>query len=281
MTGDPERVVVVQVAVPAGEAELASDVLWLAGAAAIEERAGPQGVVLLAAPEGGGDPRPLLAAVARRWPAETVPADLGAALDAWRAHARPVPVGDRLRVVPTWLAPPPEPGRVDVAVDPGRAFGSGAHVSTRLALAALEPLVTGGESVLDVGCGSGVLALAALALGAGRALAVDIDPAARAATAANAARNGLADRVTVAGAVRGGHDLVAANLLLPDQEALAGTIVAALAPGGSLVASGVLAAQRDRLVAAYGAAGLAGGPAAELAEDGWLAVTWRRAPAGP
>jgi ribosomal protein L11 methyltransferase len=280
VTGDPERVVVVQVAVPASEAELASDVLWLAGAAAIEERAGPHGVVLVAAAEGGGDPRLLLAAVGRRWPAETVPADLGAALDAWRAHARPVPVG-RIRLVPAWLAPPPEPGRVDVAVDPGRAFGSGTHVSTRLALAALEPLVTGGESVLDVGCGSGVLALAALALGAGRALGVDIDPEARAATAANAARNGLADRVTVAGAVRGRHDLVVANLLLPDQEALAGTIVAALAPGGSLVVSGVLATQRDRLVVAYGAAGLAGGPAAELAEDGWLALTWRPEPAAP
>jgi ribosomal protein L11 methyltransferase len=281
VTGDPERVVMVQVAVPADEAELASDVLWLAGATAIEERAGPHGVVLVAAAGGGGDPRPLLAAVGRRWPAETVPADLGAALDAWRRHARPVPAGRRLRVVPPWLAPPPEPGRVDVLVDPGRAFGSGAHVSTRLALAAVESVVTGGEAVLDVGCGSGVLALAALALGAARAIAVDIDPAARAATVANAASNGLADRVAVAGAVRGRHDLVVANLLLPDHEALAGTIVAALAPRGSLVAGGVLATQRDRLVAAYGAAGLTSGPAAEMAEDGWLALTWRRAPAGP
>jgi ribosomal protein L11 methyltransferase len=274
VSGDPERVVVVQVAVPADEAELASDVLWLAGAAAIEERPGPRGVVLLAAAEGGGDPRPLLAAVARRWPAETVPADLGAALDAWRAHSRPVPVGHRLRIVPAWLSPPPEPGRVDVVIDPGRAFGSGSHASTRLALAALEPVVAGAEAVLDVGCGSGVLALAALALGANRALGVDIDPAARAATAANAARNGLADRVTVAGAVQGRHDLVVANLLLPDQEALATTIAAAVAPGGTLVASGVLAAQRDRLMAAYGAAGLPSAPAAEAGEDGWLALTW-------
>jgi ribosomal protein L11 methyltransferase len=277
VTGDPERVVVVQVAVPADEAELASDVLWLAGATAIEERPGPHGVVLVAA-AGGGDPRPLLAAVGRRWPAETIPADLDAALDAWRPHARPVPVGRRIRLVPAWLTPPPDPGRIDVLVDPGRAFGSGTHVSTRLALAALEPVVTGGESVLDVGCGSGVLALAALALGADRALGVDIDPAAREATAANATRNGVADRVTVAGAVRGRHDLVVANLLLPDQEVLAPTIVAALAPGGTLVASGVLATQRDRLAAAYASAGP---PAAELDEDGWLALTWRRAPAGP
>jgi ribosomal protein L11 methyltransferase len=278
VTGDPLRVVLVQVAVPADEAELASDVLWLAGATAIEERAGPHGVVLVAAADAGGDPRPLLAAVGRRWPAEAVPADLGAALDAWRPHARPVPVGRRLRIVPAWLAAPPEPGRVDVLVDPGRAFGSGAHVSTRLALAALEPLVSGGEAILDVGCGSGVLALAALALGAARAVGVDIDPAARAATEANAARNGVADRLAVAAEVGGRHDLVVANLLLPDQEALAPTIVAALASGGALVASGVLATQCDRLAAAYASLGP---PAAELAEDGWLALTWRRAPAGP
>ena len=190
----------VRVAVTAAEAELAADALWQAGAAAIEEQAG----ALVAATADGGDPARLLAAVAGRWPAEAVPVDLDGALDAWRLHARAVAVGDRLVVRPPWVervgagAPGGPPSdAVDVVVDPGRAFGHGAHPTTWLVLRALVDLVRGGERVLDVGCGSGVLAVAALALGAGSAVGVDIDPAARAATRANAARNGVADRLAV------------------------------------------------------------------------------------
>jgi ribosomal protein L11 methyltransferase len=272
----------VRVSVPDAEAELAADALWQAGAAAIEEQPG----ALIAGTRHGGDPARLLAAVAGRWPAEVVAVDLDAALDAWRVHARAVTVGERLVVRPPWVPPPPG-DTLDLVIDPGRAFGSGAHPSTRLVLAALCRVVRGGERVLDVGCGSGVLAIAALALGAGRAVGVDVDRAAVAATAENAARNGVADRLVVVGdvaaladlgardAVSADFDLVVANMLLPELVAAAPVVAGALAHGGSVVISGMLVDQRDEVLAAYRRAGL------ELVGDdedaGWLALTVRGA----
>lgn len=293
------------VAVPASEAELAADALWQAGAAAIEERPGL--LIAATAPDGpgGGDPAPLLAAVAGRWPAEVRAVDLDRALDAWRAHARAVSVGGRLVVRPPWVARPDDPdagpgpsgpsgcgglpgpagrsgGRPEVVIDPGRAFGHGGHPSTRLALAALVDLVVGGERVLDVGCGSGVLAIAALVLGAATAVGVDTDPAALAATRDNAVRNGVTERLEVRGhgggldaasGWGGPFDLVVANMLLPDLASVAPAVGAALGPAGAAVLSGVLADQRADLVAAYRAVGLA--PRAEAEDEGWLALTLR------
>ncbi len=259
----------VRVTVPVADAELAADRLWQAGASAIEERAVPGAVVLVAAGERGSDPGPLLAAVAGRWPAEAVVVDLDAALDAWRPYARAVRVGPRLAVRPPWL--PPVGAEVEVVVDPGRAFGSGAHPSTSLALAALVERLRPGLRVLDVGCGSGVLALAALALGASEATGVDIDPAAREATAANAARNGMAARLAVTDTIGGCYPLVVANLLLPDLLALAPAITTAVEDGGTLVVSGVLATQRAAVEAAYDLPVVA-----TRSEDGWLALTLAR-----
>ena len=302
----------VQVTVPADEAELAADALWAAGAAAVEQRPADAAVVLVAGPHAGGDVDALVAVVAGRWPAEVVPVDLGAALDAWRAHARAVRVGP-LVVRPPWVPVPAveEPGGdgppVDVVVDPGRAFGSGAHASTRLALAALADLVAAGDRVLDVGCGSGVLAVAALRLGAARAVGIDTDPHAVAATRANAARNGVADRLVVreldaAGAAHvadlpdpggpadpagpagvvpdpaGRYDLVVANLLLPELVTALPAIARAVAPHGAAVVSGILADQVDALVAAAAPAGLAADGAPRVV-DGWAALTLR--PVGP
>jgi Ribosomal protein L11 methyltransferase (PrmA) len=172
---------VVRVTVPSVDADVAADAMWRAGAVAIEERDAPTGLLLVAGVAPGDDIGRLLDAVDRRWPAEVVAVDIDAALDAWRAFAGPVRVGDRLVVRPPWVAASPAGGAIDVVIDPGRAFGSGAHASTRLALAALERLVCGGERVLDAGCGSGVLGIAALALGAAEAVGVDHDPAAIAA----------------------------------------------------------------------------------------------------
>ncbi|HEX5947052.1 MAG TPA: 50S ribosomal protein L11 methyltransferase [Acidimicrobiales bacterium] len=274
-----------RVAVAAHETELAADALWQAGAAAIEEQPG----ALVAATTDGGDPARLLAAVAGRWPAEAIAVDLEGALDAWREHARPVVVGDRLIVRPPWVereeasrsrdAPPD--GALDVVVDPGRAFGHGAHPTTRLVLDALVEAVRGGERVLDVGCGSGVLAIAALALGARTAVGVDVDPAALAATRANAARNGMADRVIVVAAVddpavAGRYDLVVANMLASQLVAVAPTVAGAVAPGGTVVLSGLLAAQRDQVLGAYGSdqpTRLA--VVGEREDDGWLCLTLR------
>jgi ribosomal protein L11 methyltransferase len=271
----------VQVTVPAGEADLAADALWCASAAAIEERppvAPGAEIVLVAAPAAGGDAAPLLSSVAGRWPAELVTLDLDAALDAWRAHARTVRVG-RLLVRPPWVDEPAgDPDAVEVVVDPGRAFGSGAHVSTRLALAALVDLVRGGERVLDVGCGSGVLAIAAVRLGAGAAVGIDVDPAAVAATRANADRNGVGRRLAVvegdaaAGTASSGpYDLVVANMLASELGAVAPAVAAALAPGGVAVLAGLLEEQRAGLLAAYRAVNLE--PVGEPGTDeGWTAL---------
>jgi ribosomal protein L11 methyltransferase len=282
----------VHVTVPAADVEVASDVLWGAGAAAIEERAAsaPAGdravVVLVAGTRTGGDVDGLVAAVGGRWPAEVVPVDLGAALDGWRAHARPVRVGP-LVVRPPWVPGParaPGDGAVEIVIDPGRAFGSGAHPSTRLALAALADLVRGGEQVLDVGCGSGVLAVAALRLGAAGAVGLDTDPRAVAASRANAARNGVADRFAVAAGDAGAGpapvgrascDVVVANMLLPELVAAVRTVAAAVRPAGAVVLSGVLDEQVDAVSAASAAGGLRvdGRP---RREEGWSALVLRR-----
>jgi ribosomal protein L11 methyltransferase len=264
------------VTAPAGiEVELAADALWQAGAVAVEERPGPPGAVLLvAAADGGHDPSALVAAVAGRWPVDVVPVDLDAALDGWRPYARPVTVGP-VTVRPPWVAP--VGGTIEVVVDPGRAFGSGAHASTRLALAALVAAGPAGVArVVDVGCGSGVLAIAALLLGARGAVGIDVDPAARTATRANAERNGVAGRLDVLPTLGAAHeqgrgDLVVANILAPVLVELARKVAALVGPGGTLVLSGFLDEQRDDVRGAYADLEVA----AEASDDGWGCLTLR------
>jgi ribosomal protein L11 methyltransferase len=269
------------VAVPAVDADVAADAMWQAGAIAIEQRDTPSGLLLLAGAAPGADIDGLLAAVDRRWPAEVAAVDIDAALDAWKPFARAVRAGDRLVVRPPWVPARPVAGAVDVVIDPGRAFGSGAHVSTRLGLAALERLVGGGERVLDAGCGSGVLGIAALALGAATVVGADHDPAAIAASRANATRNRLGDRFAASNgpldevaAADGPFDLVVANLLLPDIVALVPALREALTADGSLAVSGVVVDQRRPLIAAATRSGLV--PVGEQAAEGWLAVTFAR-----
>lgn len=203
--------------------------------------------------------------------------DAGAALDAWRTHARAWRAGRRLVVAPAWRpddAGDRRPDDLVIRVDPGHAFGSGSHESTRLALALLEPRVGPGCRVLDVGCGSGVLGIAAALLGAASVTAIDIDPAALDATTRNTATNDVTGRVHTDTRLldevhRAGErfDLVLANLLAPVLRGLAGSLAAVLAPGATLVVSGLLTDQAASVTDALGLA------EHDRAQDGdWLAL---------
>lgn len=203
--------------------------------------------------------------------------------DAWRAHFRPVAVGRRLLVCPPWEAPAEAlaSGRVTVVIEPGRAFGTGGHGSTRGCLELLERVVhaTPAPRALDVGCGSGILAISAARLGVTRVDAIDIDPDAVAATEENARRNGVADRVRAAVASIDAWEgppapLLLANLLAAAHVALASTLTRAVAPGGSLIAGGLLAHEVPPVAGTFAAAGCW---LAEVAEhEGWAALLLRR-----
>jgi len=173
----------------------------------------------------------------------------------FRAHHRPVAVGARLLVAPPWDVP--EAGRREVIViDPGMAFGTGQHPTTRTCLEELEDLSATRrlESVLDVGTGTGILAAAAARLGVPRVVGIDIDPGALPVARATLARNGVAHVSLVAGeltALRGRYDLVLANLLADALIAEAPALIAHTAPGGRVVASGILEEQLDSVAAAF------------------------------
>lgn len=184
--------------------------------------------------------------------------------ESWKEHYQPIPIGERLMVVPAWLEVP-DPHRVAVRIDPGMAFGTGTHPTTQLCLELLEAHFQGAGTpygdVIDVGCGSGILAVAALKLGADHALAVDIDPQAIQATRENAVLNGvLADLEVGLGSldeirrgqfsIRRGR-LVLANILAPVIiKLLDEGLGALLMPRGSLILSGILQEQSGEVEAA-------------------------------
>ena len=194
--------------------------------------------------------------------------------DAWKMHYVPQRVG-RVVVVPSWLDEPLSPGEVAVTLDPGMAFGTGLHPTTRGCLHLLQELQPVPARVLDVGCGSGILALAALRLGAEHADALDTDPLAVEATRANAARNGLDRRVHV----RAGtlpdiparrHQLILANLVAIVLVDLAPRLATHLAPAGVLLASGIIDARADEVIGAMRAAGLS--PVSRRDDGEWVSL---------
>ena len=163
----------------------------------------------------------------------------------------PIRAARRLWIVPSWHAAP-DPGALNLILDPGAAFGTGSHPTTRLVLAWLEDTVAGGEAVLDYGCGSGILAIAALRLGASRATGVDIDPQALEAARYNASINGVPLEVVSADAPLSlAADLTVANILANPLRMLAPLLAAHTRAGGRLALSGILKAQARDVQAAY------------------------------
>ena len=165
----------------------------------------------------------------------------------------PIRVSERLWIVPSWHVTP-DPAAINLILDPGMAFGTGSHPTTRLCLEWLERTVTADCSILDYGCGSGILAIAAGRLGAARISGVDIDPQAVEAAYANAERNGVtALFADSALPVAGEYDLVVANILSNPLRVLAPAICAHVRSGGQLALSGILREQAEEIIQIYAA----------------------------
>lgn len=164
----------------------------------------------------------------------------------------PIRINERMWIVPSWHTAP-DPAAINIEMDPGMAFGTGSHPTTRLCLQWLCGAVTSGVSVLDYGCGSGILGIAALKLGAGSVLGCDIDQAAVDSSRANAERNLVcnAEWRNSGKAVEGQYDIVVANILTNPLCVLAPSLVSHVKPGGRLALSGVLAVQAEQVINAY------------------------------
>lgn len=203
--------------------------------------------------------------------------------NAWKQHFKPVRISDRLVVKPTWEPYEPRPGDIVLELDPGMAFGTGTHPSTSLCLKALEKRILPGMAVIDVGTGSGILAIAAVRLGARRVLALDLDPVAVRSASDNAAQSGLSDRIRVMesdllqAALENPDpafvpaDLVVANLLAEIVVRAIPDVHRALKPGGLFISSGIISAKAAAVRRALEEAGF--GIEAVDEEDGWAAVT--------
>jgi ribosomal protein L11 methyltransferase len=277
---------------PGPEAERVVAEAWAAGASGVEERDGGAGAseLLLYAPAARADAvaRALLeclgASVAIGAPEPVPPLDWSTR---WRDGLAAIAISSRLAIRPSFVALAPRPGQRVVVVDPGQAFGTGGHASTRLALGLVDELAASrpsGWSALDVGTGSGVLALAALRLGAGRAVGCDLDRAALAEARSNAAANGLAGELCLfagtldaVGPAR--FDAVLANLLRRELAPLLPAIARLVAAGGAALLAGLLVEERAEIEAGLAQVGLrvvAAREADDPAGERWLGLTATR-----
>lgn len=198
--------------------------------------------------------------------------------EAWKAHYQPVRIGRRLLIRPLWIDVALQPDDLEIALDPGMAFGTGTHPTTQLCLEVLEDIVTPGAAVLDLGCGSGILAIGAAKLGAESIWALDIDPIAVDVTLANAAQNGVAaqiaaDEGSLETALQSGRqfDLLAANILARIITGMCEQgLGEVLKPGGRAVFSGIIAEQGDDVDAALRRTGLE--PTGRRQLGDWIAI---------
>ena len=186
----------------------------------------------------------------------------------------PIHISDRLWIVPTWHTPT-NPDAINIVLDPGLAFGTGSHPTTRLCLRWLDRNLQGGESVLDYGCGSGILAIAALKLGAATAVGVDVDAQAVTASRDNAIANsvGAAQFFLPNYAPKGKYDLVVANILTNPLRLLAPLLADATRSGGQIVLSGILEAQAQDVMSIYAQWFELNEP---VFEDGWSCISGRK-----
>ena len=197
--------------------------------------------------------------------------------NAWKAYYHATDIGRRLAIVPSWETY--DTDRTVITMDPGLAFGTGTHETTSLCLETLDRLVRGGERVLDIGTGSGILAIAALKLGARAAEGVDIDPMCVRTAGENAARNGVADRFTVlvgdlSDKASGQYDIITANIVASAILSLAPHVPPLLAPGGWFMASGIIDERKQEVLDGLRAAGLH--PVEVYEKRGWVCILCRQ-----
>jgi ribosomal protein L11 methyltransferase len=263
-------------------AEAMSDALMEAGAdsVALDPVNGSAGARtrLTALAAAGADAAALVAAAARA-AALPLPGFSAARLEDedWvrrsQAQFGPIRVSEGIWIVPSWHEPP-DPQALVVRLDPGLAFGTGSHPSTRLVLQTLEKTIKTGDRVLDYGCGSGILAIVAAKFGAGEVAAVDIDPQALATTIENARGNGVSLRVALPGQLpEGTYDMVLANILAGPLIALEAQLAARTRTGGRILLSGILRSQAAEVAAAYARTFEV---SVRAEEEGWALVEGRR-----
>ncbi len=263
------------------QAEQLGAELWMLGASGIEERdastmSAADGTLLVASFDTEDAANAASAAMGERAHVEFVVGDEWR--DAWREYFHPTRIGERLLLKPSWREAEAPEGVRTIIIDPGAAFGSGIHETTRLCLKEVDALIEGGEDVLDIGMGSGILSIAALLLGAKSATGNDIDELAVTTAIENAERNGVSEAATFSldplDQIGGEYPVVFANIQAVVLIPLADEIIAKTKAGGTLVLSGVLAQDEDRVIAHYLARGV------ELVrvgtENAWRSIVLRK-----
>ncbi len=204
---------------------------------------------------------------------------------AWKTYYHPTEIGDRLVVVPSWEKYENKNNRMEIVLDPGMAFGTGTHHTTRLCLELLEKNINSGDTVLDMGTGSGILSIASLKLGAKKAVGVDIDSVAVRTARENAEENGftepqftaisgdLTTDESLAEKVGSGYDVICANIVADVIIMLAETIKKHIKQGGTVLTSGIIEPRRDEVIAKLNSVGLVTEKIIEC--DGWCAIVFK------